>query len=114
MPYQSLRKCTYPGCNVLVKSGRCVAHARARDRVTHDPDSKKLYNSPQWQALRAAQLAKDPWCADCLKRGEHMPATEVDHIVPHRGDPQLFFDEKNLQSLCKPDHSSKTANEVLH
>src|SRR5262245_38045647 len=112
MPYASLRKCTYPGCNVLVNSGRCVKHSTKR--VVSDPDVKKLYNSPQWKAMRAAQLAKDPWCAECLKRGDHVPATEVDHIKPHDGDASLFFDENNLQSLCKPDHSSKTASEVWH
>ena len=95
-----------------MKSGRCVAHPSKR--VVRDPNVKKLYNSPQWQSLRKAQLTKDPWCADCLERGEYVFATEVDHIVPHDGDPQLFFDPKNLQSLCKPDHSSKTASEVWH
>ena len=112
MPYASLRKCTYPGCNVLVKGGRCVAHPSKR--VVRDPDIKKLYNDPRWKRMREAQLVKDPWCAECLNRGEHTLATEVDHIVPHDGDPQLFFDETNLQSLCKPDHSSKTAKEVWH
>ena len=62
--------------------------------------------------MRAAQLASHPWCVDCMKRNEHVPATEVDHILPHNGDPVLFFDENNLQSLCKTDHSRKTAEEV--
>ena len=34
-----------------------------------------------------------------------MPACEVDHVVPHRGDRQLFWDANNLQSLCKPCHA---------
>ena len=112
MPYQSLRECTYPGCNVLVGSGRCVAHSAKC--VERDPDVKRLYSSPQWRAIRATQLAKEPWCAECLKRGEYVFAAEVDHIEPHKGDPELFFDENNLQSLCKPDHSRKTAKEVWH
>jgi len=112
MPFASLRKCTYPGCNVLVKSGRCAAHSTKR--IVRDPAVKRLYNSPQWQSLRAAQLAKEPWCADCLKQDHHVFATEVDHITAHNGDPQLFFDGINLQSLCKSHHSSKTAGEVLH
>ena len=64
--------------------------------------------------MRAAQLAKDPWCADCMKEGAHTLAKEADHIIPHDGDVALFFDEDNLQSLCKPHHSRKTAKEVLH
>jgi len=64
--------------------------------------------------MRAAQLAKEPWCADCLAEDVHVFASEVDHIRPHNGDPVLFFDETDLQSLCKPHHSAKTAQEVWH
>jgi 5-methylcytosine-specific restriction protein A len=105
-----MRKCTYPGCNVLVKRGRCPAHSTKR--IVRDPDVKKLYDSQRWSVMRANQLSREPWCVECLKRGEHVFAKEVDHIQPHRGDPALFYDEINLQSLCKPDHSRKTANEV--
>lgn len=64
--------------------------------------------------MRAAQLARDPWCVDCLAMNVHTFATEVDHVQPHDGNAQLFFDEKNLQSLCESHHSSKTAKEVWH
>lgn len=98
---------------MLVRSGRCAAHPYTK-RVERDPAVKQLYNSKQWQSLRAAQLSKEPWCADCLAEDRHVMATEVDHVTPHNGDPKLFFDEHNLQSLCKSHHSSKTANEVWH
>jgi 5-methylcytosine-specific restriction endonuclease McrA len=29
-----------------------------------------------------------------------------DHIKPHRGKEELFWDEGNLQTLCKPCHDS--------
>lgn len=35
----------------------------------------------------------------------------VDHIIPHKGDPELFWDQDNWQSLCKPHHDRKTATE---
>jgi len=111
LPYASQRKCTYPGCNVLVKGGRCPTHSTKV--VVRDPTVKKLYNSRQWKAMRAGQLASHPWCAECGKVGALVMATEVDHTTPHHGDPQLFFDANNLGSLCKPHHSSKTAEEVL-
>jgi 5-methylcytosine-specific restriction protein A len=38
-------------------------------------------------------------------------ATVVDHIVPHRGDQRLFWDEANWAALCKPCHDAKTARE---
>jgi len=39
------------------------------------------------------------------------PATLTDHIVPHRGDQVLFWDEGNWQSLCTPCHTRKTKAE---
>jgi len=44
----------------------------------------------------------------CREKGKLTPATVVDHIVPHRGDPILFWDEKNWQPLCKDCHGVKT------
>ena len=38
------------------------------------------------------------------------PATVVDHIVPHRGDKKLFWDQSNWQPLCKEHHDKKTGN----
>ena len=35
-----------------------------------------------------------------------MAATVVDHIIPHKGDSDLFWDESNWQSLCKRCHDS--------
>jgi 5-methylcytosine-specific restriction protein A len=73
-----------------------------------------MYNSKRWQDMRAIHLAQEPWCRECLKLNVYEFATEVDHITPHKGDPVLFFDRKNLQSLCNSHHSSKTAEEVWH
>jgi 5-methylcytosine-specific restriction enzyme A len=72
-----------------------------------------LYNSARWKRLRRAQLSKKPWCEHCLVRGEYSVATDVDHLHPHRGDPQRFY-FGTLQSLCHSCHSRKTASETLH
>ncbi|MGM9590559.1 MAG: HNH endonuclease signature motif containing protein, partial [Faecousia sp.] len=40
--------------------------------------------------------------------GRLTPATVVDHIIPHRGDRKLFWDESNWQPLCKDCHNRKT------
>jgi 5-methylcytosine-specific restriction enzyme A len=111
MPRKPLRECTYPGCHQLVSSGRCTKHSRIWCQPS---DVKRLYNSRRWKELRAAQLIKEPWCGDCVAKGIKTKATEVDHIKPHKGDSALFFDPDNLQSKCKPHHSSKTAGEVWH
>lgn len=67
----------------------------------------------RWRAFRLRFLAANPLCARCFKRGEVAAATVVDHIVPHRGDPELFWREGNHQSLCEPCHNrDKQAEEV--
>jgi len=63
----------------------------------------------RWQRARALWLAKHPLCEACKRRGVVTEATVVDHIVPHRGDPQLFWDQSNWASLCKACHDAKTA-----
>jgi len=65
---------------------------------------KHLYGVKRWYRLRHYQLLRQPLCVFCKKLGRIQAATVVDHIKPHRGDEQLFFDECNLQSLCKPCH----------
>ena len=65
-----------------------------------------------WQRFRAAWFAQEPrFCAHCAARGRIQPATVADHIRPHKGIPNLFWDPANLQGLCATCHSVKTANE---
>jgi 5-methylcytosine-specific restriction protein A len=47
----------------------------------------------------------------CAAAGRLAPATVVDHVVPHRGDPVLFWDENNWAPSCKRCHDRKTARE---
>lgn len=35
----------------------------------------------------------------------------MDHTIPHKGDPALFFNPDNLQSLCKTHHDSTKQRE---
>jgi 5-methylcytosine-specific restriction protein A len=65
----------------------------------------------RWRRARLAFLARHPLCATCQAEGRLVPATDVDHVVPHRGDQRLFWDESNWQGLCKPCHDAKTARE---
>lgn len=61
----------------------------------------------RWQKAAASFLARHPVCA-CGQDDCQRPATEVDHIVPHRGDERMFWDETNWQGLTKACHSMKT------
>ena len=75
--------------------------------------AKRGYNS-RWRKVRVAYLRKHPLCVKCLAKGRYVQATVVDHIVPHRGDPALLWNENNFQALCKPCHDKKTGLEDTH
>ena len=66
-------------------------------------DRDVAYNS-KWSRARKRFLAEHPLCLMCEAEGRIEAATVVDHIVPHKGDPLLFWNERNWQSLCKQHH----------
>jgi 5-methylcytosine-specific restriction protein A len=67
-----------------------------------------LISSKAWRRASKAFLAVNPMCAECLRQGRDTLAVHVDHVVPHRGDEVLFWEESNWQPLCRPCHSRKT------
>lgn len=72
-----------------------------------------MYSLPIWtDDLRPMQLLQEPFCRECAKRGHRVYATVADHVVPHRGNMDLFTDRGNLQSLCKRCHDRKTMLEM--
>ena len=71
--------------------------------------SYAMYSYPRSKQIRKVQLENHPWCENCqLVDNVNIPAEVVDHITPHRGDRNLFFDTDNIQSLCKECHDLKT------
>jgi len=81
---------------------------RSRETDRHRGSAAERGYSTKWRAARLVFLRGYPLCKAHLERGEIVVATEVDHVVPHRGDPRLFWDRTNWQSLCKSCHSAKT------
>ena len=78
------------------------------DRVRGGADARGY--DAKWRRARKAFLDRNPLCAECQREGKLTPATVVDHIVPHRGDQRLFWDETNWQPLCKDCHDRKTGS----
>jgi len=64
---------------------------------------RKLY-SYKWQKARLSFLASNPLCVMCESENRFTPADVVDHIVPHRGNEALFWNQSNWQPLCKRHH----------
>lgn len=60
----------------------------------------------RWQRERRRFLDANPLCVMCSKEHRVTAATVVDHIKPHKGNPELMWDQANWQSLCAPHHNS--------
>lgn len=111
IPYKPNKPCRHPGCARLVPSGQtyCEEHLPLHPEYTRSAAARG-YNS-RWNKARKVYLADHPLCAECLRCGKYTAATVVDHIIPHRGNNELFWDESNWQSLCKRCHDKKTGRE---
>ena len=113
-PRRPASPCTQPGCPALVDSGgRCPIHKRQQYRAQDQQrgtSTERGYNS-RWQRARARYLRRHPLCVECLKADRVVAAALVDHIIPHRGNKRLFWDESNWQSLCASCHDSKRGRE---
>ncbi|MER2536042.1 MAG: HNH endonuclease signature motif containing protein [Rhizobiaceae bacterium] len=63
------------------------------------------YKTARWVKLRLAILLRDLYtCRMCRRIEPDMSKLVCDHVKPHRGDERLFWDESNLQTLCRPCH----------
>lgn len=67
----------------------------------------------KWQQASKHFIAQEEnsLCVMCLAEGYARSAEVVDHIIPHRGDMDLFWNKNNWQGLCKMHHDKKTAKE---
>jgi 5-methylcytosine-specific restriction enzyme A len=104
--------CGKQGCWKLTQGRYCAEH----EQVVQQNDkgrgtaAERGYDH-KWRKAREAFLYKHPLCVHCDRVGQIEAATVVDHIVPHRGNKALFWDQTNWQPLCKRHHDIKTARE---
>ena len=105
MPYRPRKPCHHPGCPPCPRDVLHAASVPAQARPATPGYTKR------WQTASKSFLLHHPFCVRCRQQGRLTPATVVDHIIPHRGDRNLFWDESNWQALCKPCHDRKTWTE---
>jgi len=67
--------------------------------------SERGYNH-RWSKARDTFIRSHPLCIGCEAGGLIAPATVVDHVDPHHGDPAKFWDTSMWQSCCKWHHDS--------
>jgi 5-methylcytosine-specific restriction protein A len=98
--------CAQHGCPAIVPSGRCAEHKVADSRP--NADIRRLYRTKRWYAYRDQKRKDQPFCPECRAEGLLVFWTDLDHDVPHRNDPILFWDYDNLVGRCHRHHSEKT------
>jgi len=111
MAKKTARGCKEPGCAEIVYGGVfCPKHLKADTRkrlnYVHSKYHSKLHSTKTWQDLRRIQIRQQPFCVKCGS----VDKLHIDHINPHNEDPDLFFDQDNLQTLCSKCHARKAFN----
>lgn len=85
---------------------RCANKKQAKDKAT-------IYNSREWQELRALKLNSQRLCERCLSQGRFVEARVVHHIIPIETAHTLEEMKRlaidcglaGLQSLCDQCHA---------
>ncbi|HFS7511834.1 TPA: HNH endonuclease [Enterobacter roggenkampii] len=115
MPPRTPKACRKRGCRQTTtdRSGYCDEH-RGEGWRRYKPGQTRQQRGygPSWDRTRLRVLKRDKGlCQACLRRDAITEATCVDHVLSlaHGGDDS----DGNLESLCTPCHSAKTARERL-
>lgn len=110
MAQAALHKCNAAGCNVLTRERHCDRHAKEKQQWTRGMQSRESQQLYGWRWSKASKqfIREHPLCVECEGRGKTTASHCTDHIVPHRGNEVLFWDEDNWQALCRACHDAKT------
>ena len=103
--------CKKSGCGRTCAEGKeyCYLHQELEGKRKvftkrgKSSEYHNLYGTARWKKTSREFLKKYPTCFICGAK-----ATIADHITPHRGSLELFYDANNLQPMCWSCHSRKT------
>lgn len=81
---------------------------RHRDETQH---WRAWYKTARWQKLRQRVLIRDNYTCQrtgtlCIGKHPAPNSPVADHRIPHRGDPALFWDINNIETVSKEYHDS--------
>lgn len=112
-PQKAKRPCLSSGCKDFASNkGYCDKHqSRVKQRDRDRGTAHQRGYDAEWKKHRDQFLLEHPLCVECRRKGYVMPATVVDHIIPHKGNKDLFWNKSNWQPLCETHHNIKTASE---
>ena len=116
MPVAPRKVCRKAGCGVLTSSTYCGQHQSQQKEVLKQKDKDRGTRTARgydnkWLKASKRYREENPLCVMCEKEGILTKADCTDHIIPHKGDLELFWNRDNWQSLCTTCHSIKTAKE---
>lgn len=88
---------------------------RTTDKHGHDtsPDHwRRWYGTARWQKLKRQAHIRDGYICQrtgeiCSGKGNDPNAPVANHKVAHRGDPVLFWDLNNIETVTKRVHDSE-------
>ena len=93
---------------------RFVDATKAEQSQTRDRrhEWRAWYKTKRWRQLRWSVLMRDLFtCRRCGVIEANTSQLVADHIRPHRGDAALFWDEGQIQCLCKACHDGAKQRE---
>lgn len=88
--------------------GDQVASGRSRDRLS---PWRQWYKTARWRALRRQVFERDVYTCQrsgvvCGARYPSPHSPVANHKIPHKGDPALFWDINNIETVTKAVHDS--------
>ncbi|MDX0574595.1 HNH endonuclease [Sinorhizobium medicae] len=92
--------------------GRMPGDEKARDQHRRNTQPwRAWYKTPRWERLRRQAFQRDLYTCQrsgeiCAGKGNDPNAPVANHRVPHHGDPALFWDIKNIETVTKRIHDS--------
>ena len=123
------RLCQYSGCDEMSEPGHtyCAKHLvenKKKHKEWLENHKKKPfenaircnnYNNSEWRRLRMEVLKRDNYqcCQCCATAEESGYPLEIHHIIPPKGNAQLFYSIDNCVTLCKICHSRITQQEII-
>lgn len=97
-----MRQLLQRGQQLKPRGSNAGALIRSRDRID---TWRKWYKTAEWRAIRWDTLVAASFTCVRCKRIFESADLVGDHIRPHRGDRDLFFDRSNVQCMCATCHS---------
>ena len=97
--------------------GAGIGDRKAVDRQRNDKAPwRAWYGTKAWEQLRIAVFVRDGFICQrsgvmCVGKHPAPNSPVANHKRPHRGDPALFWDIDNLETVAKSVHDSEIQSE---